>query len=66
MSDKPRRIATADDSVPCLRDEHKMLREQVRRFIQEQVKPRAHEWEEAGMVPRDILRQMGALGFFGI
>jgi acyl-CoA dehydrogenase len=43
-----------------------MLRDQVRRFIQEQVKPRALEWEEAGMVPREILRQMGALGFFGI
>jgi acyl-CoA dehydrogenase len=66
MPDKPRVIATADNSVPCLREEHKMLREQVRRFVQEQVKPRAHEWEEAGMVPRDILRQMGALGFLGI
>lgn len=43
-----------------------MLRAQVRRFVQEQVKPRADEWEETGMVPRDILRQMGALGFLGI
>ena len=66
MPDKPRTIATADNSVPCLREEHKMLREQVRRFVQEQVKPRADQWEEAGMVPRDILRQMGGLGFLGI
>lgn len=43
-----------------------MFRAQVRRFIQEQVKPYAEPWEEAGMVPRDILRQMGALGFLGI
>ena len=55
-----------EDSLPHLREEHRMLRAQVRRFVQEQVKPRADEWEETGMVPRDILRQMGALGFLGI
>ncbi|HTY54851.1 MAG TPA: acyl-CoA dehydrogenase family protein [Candidatus Binataceae bacterium] len=66
MTDKPRPIPNADNSVACLREEHKMLREQVRRFIDEQVKPRGEQWEESGKVPREILRQMGELGFFGI
>lgn len=47
-------------------EEHRMLRAQVRRFVEEEVRPHAHLWEEAGMVPRDVLRRMGALGFLGI
>ncbi|PWE32591.1 acyl-CoA dehydrogenase [Maritimibacter sp. 55A14] len=49
-----------------LSDEHEMLRDQVRRFVEERIKPEAAAWEEAGMVPREVLREMGALGFFGI
>ena len=49
-----------------LGDEHTLLRDQVRRFVNERVKPVADAWEENGMVPRDILQEMGALGFFGI
>jgi acyl-CoA dehydrogenase len=47
-------------------EEHRMLREQVRRFVEEEVRPFAQGWEEEGMVPRDVLRRMGALGLFGI
>ncbi len=43
-----------------------MLREQVRRFIAEEVMPHGDEWERDGAVPRDVLRKMGELGFFGI
>jgi len=46
--------------------EHDMLRAQIRRFVEEEVKPKADGWEEAGFVPRPVLRRMGALGFFGI
>ncbi|MEQ9261331.1 MAG: acyl-CoA dehydrogenase family protein [Roseovarius sp.] len=49
-----------------LTEEHEMLRDQLRRFIAERVQPEADAWEEAGMVPREILREMGALGFLGI
>ncbi|WP_296762528.1 acyl-CoA dehydrogenase family protein [Sediminimonas sp.] len=49
-----------------LTEEHEMLRDQVRRFVAEKVHPVADEWEKDGCVPRDILRQMGDLGFFGI
>ena len=43
-----------------------MLRAQVRRFVEEEVKPHALQWEEQGHVPRETLRRMGELGFLGI
>jgi acyl-CoA dehydrogenase len=51
---------------PFFTSEHEMLRAQVRRFVETEIKPCAEAWEEAGFVPRDVLRRMGALGFFGI
>ena len=47
-------------------EEHKMLRDQVRRFVEEEIKPDADQWEADGATPRELLRKMGALGFFGI
>ena len=49
-----------------LQDEHRMLRDQLRRFIDEEVLPHGEMWERDGMVPRDIVRKMGELGFLGI
>ena len=46
--------------------EHHMLRAQVRRFVESEIKPYADEWEVTGATPRQLLRSMGALGFFGI
>ena len=52
--------------VPFLSEEHEMLRDQLRRFVAEEVHPHADAWEEAGAVPREVLRAMGDLGFLGI
>jgi acyl-CoA dehydrogenase len=49
-----------------LTPEHELLRDQVARFVAEDVEPVAERWEESGMVPRDVLRKMGGLGFFGL
>ena len=49
-----------------LTEEHEMLRDQLRRFVAEKVQPHADQWELDGAVPRDVLREMGALGFLGI
>jgi acyl-CoA dehydrogenase len=46
--------------------EYESLRDQVRRFVEEEIKPYADRWEEDGFIPRPILRRMGELGFFGI
>ncbi len=47
-------------------DEHHMLRDQLRRFVAEEIKPHADAWEADGRTPRELLRRMGKLGFFGI
>ncbi|WP_127113933.1 acyl-CoA dehydrogenase family protein [Shimia sediminis] len=47
-------------------EEHHMLRAQVRRFVEEKIKPYADVWEQEGATPRDLLRSMGDLGLFGI
>lgn len=51
---------------PYFTEEHEALRDQVRRFVETEIKPHALAWEEAGFVPREVLRRMGELGFFGI
>jgi len=55
-----------DPVSPYFREEHAALRAQIRRFVEEEIKPLAAAWEEAGFVPRAVLRKMGALGFLGI
>ena len=46
--------------------EHDMLRDQVARFIAREVEPHGTKWEDAGMVPRDVLRRMGQAGLLGL
>lgn len=42
------------------------LRDAVRRFTDEVIEPRAAEIEATNEVPRDVLRQAGELGLFGL
>jgi acyl-CoA dehydrogenase len=42
------------------------IRQQTRRFVEEKVIPQADEWEKIGRVPPEILKEMGAIGFFGL
>lgn len=51
---------------PYFTEDHEALRDQVRRFVETEIKPHALAWEEQGFVPREVLRKMGSLGFFGI
>lgn len=51
---------------PFFTPEHEMLRDTLRRFIAERVLPHGEAWEEAGFVPREVLREMGALGLLGM
>jgi acyl-CoA dehydrogenase len=54
------------NASPYLLPEHEALRDTIRRFIADRVLPQADAWERTGCVPREILREMGALGLFGI
>ncbi|MFZ5655323.1 MAG: acyl-CoA dehydrogenase family protein [Pseudomonadota bacterium] len=51
---------------PYFSEEQHMLREQLRRFVEQEVVPHAEAWEAQGCVPREVLRRMGELGFLGI
>ena len=51
---------------PIFTEEHDLIRAQLRRFVEERVKPDGPKWEEAGFVPRHVLAEMGGLGFFGL
>ncbi len=49
-----------------LNADHELLRDQVARFVAREVEPHAQAWEDAGMVPREVLRKMGAAGLLGL
>ncbi len=44
-------------------DEHRALREQVRRFAATAIAPYAHAWEEANEFPRELYRRSAEAGF---
>lgn len=52
--------------MPFLTDEHRIFRDQLRRFVQDEVRPHADQWESDGQTPRAVLERMGVLGFLGI
>src|SRR5258705_4247598 len=47
-------------------DTLRLLRESLRKFIEKEVVPHGPKWEEQGFVPREVLRDMGKLGFLGL
>jgi acyl-CoA dehydrogenase len=51
---------------PDLPEELRMLREQIRRFVEREVVPHGEQWERDGKIPREIFRRMGTLGFLGM
>lgn len=63
---RPESMAPPSSLSPYFREEHEALRRQLRRFVDERIKPFAPAWEQQGFVPREILREMGELGFLGI
>lgn len=52
--------------APFTSPEHELLRDQVRRFVQTEVVPKAMDWEKAGEIPRSVIRGMGELGLLGM
>jgi len=51
-----------DDIADTLR----LLQESLRRFVEKEITPKAGPWEAQGFVPREVLREMGRLGFLGL
>jgi glutaryl-CoA dehydrogenase len=49
-----------------LSDEEKLIRESVRSFVRDRVLPNIAEWFEEGILPRELARELGALGVLGM
>ncbi len=43
-------------------EDHEAFRDTVRRFIEREIAPRHAQWEDDGVVPRDLWRKAGAAG----
>lgn len=52
---------------PCLDETYSMIRDQFRRFADEEVMPYAHEWHlKDELIPRPVVDKMSELGVFGL
>jgi glutaryl-CoA dehydrogenase len=49
-----------------LDDEEKAIRDTVRRFVLERIVPDVGEWFEQGILPRELAKEIAALGLFGM
>ncbi|MDY7032289.1 MAG: acyl-CoA dehydrogenase family protein, partial [Thermodesulfobacteriota bacterium] len=50
-------------AVDIYQEEHRIFRETLKKFLEKEVVPHVEEWEEAGMVPREIWHKCGEQGF---
>jgi citronellyl-CoA dehydrogenase len=46
--------------------EHELFRATVRKFVHEELRPRAREFDEMGRIDKALYRRMGALGMLGL
>ena len=51
---------------PPFTDEHELLRRTVRAFVEKEITPYVAAWEDAGQIPRELWRRLGALGLLGL
>ncbi len=49
-----------------LTEEQKVIRDTVKEFANEKIKPHIEEWDEAEYFPIEIFKELGELGFLGI
>ncbi|MEM6774408.1 MAG: acyl-CoA dehydrogenase family protein [Pseudomonadota bacterium] len=51
---------------PFLSTEHEAWREQLRRFIDQEIAPYAEGWDEAGAMPEELWKKAAAVGLLGL
>jgi acyl-CoA dehydrogenase len=59
-ADAPRR------PIPPFTQEHEEFRQVVRRFVQNELRPHATEWEEARWFPNEVFKQLAEHGYLGL
>ena len=55
------------DTDSLISEEDRAIRDTVRRFVENRIKPEIDEWYESGSIPaRDLAKELGALGVLGM
>jgi acyl-CoA dehydrogenase len=52
--------------TPPFTEAHEALRHEIRRYVTEELRPHAAEWERAQWFPDEVFRRMGELGLLGL
>jgi acyl-CoA dehydrogenase len=52
--------------IPPFTEEHEEFRQGVRRFVENELRPHAAEWEEARWFPNDVFARVAELGYIGL
>lgn len=47
---------------PVFREDHEQFRATARRFVEKEIAPNLHAWEQAGIVPKSLWRKAGEAG----
>ena len=51
---------------PFYTAEHDAFRDAMRRFVEKEITPFAHDWDEAGEFPRALYRKAAGIGLLGL
>lgn len=54
------------EPAAVLDNDLRMIRGQLRRYVEDEIVPEADKWEEAGEIPRSTFEGLGSLGFLGM
>jgi alkylation response protein AidB-like acyl-CoA dehydrogenase len=52
--------------MPPFGDEHRQLRDAIRRFVDTELRPHSEEWEDARWFPNSVFHRMAELGYLGL
>ena len=54
------------DVDALLADDERLVRDTVRQFVDDRILPDVAEWFEVGTFPKELAKEMGALGLLGM
>ena len=64
--DKGVPAATARRPLPPFGEEHEQLRASIRRFVEQELRPHAAEWDDERWFPNEVFAKLAAEGFLGL
>jgi len=58
--------ASSRRPIPPFDDEHEELRDSIRRFIANELRPHAQQWEDERWFPNEVFEKLAAVGYLGL